>query len=91
MMRVVLALLFPVYLMAQNKCSEYVTGKFRPEFGPYMNKYEIIRTDSTQTDIDKVMNTKSEYKVVWTDRCQYKLKRVSGQGYKTLMALIWSI
>ncbi len=61
-------------MAAQNKCSDLTTGKYKPEFGPFTNGYEIIRTDSTQIDVDKVMGVTSTFKIVWTDSCQYKLK-----------------
>tara|TARA_R100000935_G_scaffold56239_2_gene87435 strand:+ start:980 stop:1363 length:384 start_codon:yes stop_codon:yes gene_type:complete len=77
----ILFLIIPFTMIAQKNCSKLTEGKFRPEFGPYMSDYEIIRTDSTQIDIDRILGVESKFKIVWLSDCEYKLKRISGKGY----------
>ena len=75
-------------LIAQKDCTEFTEGTFKLAYGPYKNGFETIRTDSTQTDFDRVYNSTTEYKISWIDNCTYKLTRIKGkihegfQGFK---------
>ncbi len=83
-------------LAAQENCMKSTVGKFELAYGPYKGNYSIVRTDSTQTDFDTILNSKTEYEITWIDDCSYKLRRISGrklegfQGFE-LKELIFQI
>lgn len=75
-----LLLILPLTAISQEICSKFTIGTFQLTQGPYKNNYQIIRTDSTQVDIDKVYNTRTEYKIFWVTECSYRLEIISGKG-----------
>ncbi len=64
---------------SQTDCKINSQGTFKPAFGPFKNNYKIIRTDSTQTDVDKIYGIETEFKIIWLDACSYQLKRIRGK------------
>lgn len=71
----------------QNKqCSDFRTGKFEYT-NPSYSEWKVIRTDSTQTEINS--NTKIELKatIIWKSDCEYVLtyEKITNSDLKDLI------
>jgi hypothetical protein len=79
---IVMIFLLPFIAISQEDSLKLTTGSFGLTQGPYKGNYQIIRTDSTQTDIDKIYNSKTEYKIIWIAFCNYRLQLLKGEIHK---------
>ena len=60
------------YSQASN-CEQMHVGKFELK-SKVSGTTTIIRTATTQTEINKLMDVKSIYDIVWIDKCTYELR-----------------
>lgn len=70
----------------EKKCADFKTGNFKYSDPQYQN-FKIVRSGSTQTEMDSVTGLEIQGDVKWTSDCSYTLKytKVNNPAYSSVV------
>lgn len=83
---VFLITLFSVGYSQNNQCSDFKTGKFEYT-NPNYSEWKVIRTDSTQTEINSKNGIELNATIIWKSDCEYVLtyEKITNSDLKNLI------
>ncbi len=78
--------LFSIGYSQNNQCSDFKTGKFEYT-NPNYSEWKVIRTDSTQTEINSKTGIELKATIIWKSDCEYVLtyEKITNSDLKDLI------
>jgi hypothetical protein len=77
---------FTICYSQNTQCSDFKTGKFEYT-NPNYSEWKVIRTDSTQTEINSKNGIELKSTIIWNSACEYVLtyEKITNSALKDLI------